>query len=162
MTMWPNHALQPGDRALVAIVAARSVRLLGLGFGRWSHHRIVKRFVTIGCLLACLIAALSLLSPLGPAGSKTQQSGSLAFLGFTNFRAAGRHAVFCLTNSTGSEFAYSPEAIEQRTETGWITNRFPAWPSSWIGLRSLLPPAKSITFYVPVATSSVPWRLSFV
>jgi len=130
--------------------------------GRWSRPCFVKRFVTIGCLLVCLIVALSLLWPHGTADSKTQQSGSFVLLGFTNFPAAGRPAVFCLTNGTRSEFAYCPEAIEQRTKTGWITNRVPPWPSGWIGLRSVLAPAQSITFYVPVVTSSVPWRLSLV
>lgn len=123
---------------------------------------MVKRFVTIGCLLVCLIALLLLLWPNAPASSKAQQTGPHLFLGFTNLPAAGRHAVFCLTNGTESEFAYHTEFIMESTETGWTTNRPPPWPSGWIGLQSLLPPALSHTFYVPAPTSSFPWRLQFV
>ncbi len=127
-----------------------------------GRHYIVKRFVTISFLLVCLTAVVLLLWPHEPAGSKARRTGTLFFLGFTNLPVAGRHAVFCLTNGTESEFACHPEAVQEWTGTGWTTNRVPPWPSGWIGLGDPLRPSQSRTFYIPAPKSSTPWRLQFV
>lgn len=123
----------------------------------------MKRLILIACLVFALVGSIVKWGSVTARTSRAREA-SLQLLGVSNL-PAGSFAVFCLSNSTGTDIACVPEAFEQPIAGAWVhtplTGRASRTVRDWIGVPEELKPGKAVSFMVPPPTN-VAWRLVFM
>src|SRR5690242_6447888 len=125
----------------------------------------MKRLLTVVSLVVVLGAVVVLLSMRGRVRAPLSPDASLAFLDMTNL-AAGKFAMFSLSNGTLHHIVCIPEAFEQDSTNTWVrtslTGRASRPVRSWLGVKEELKPGEAFTFMVPPPVTNDTWRLVFM